>query len=89
MSTSTGTNTLHNMIPEFNPLIDNATSWVDVIESYASTFAWSDSMIRYQALNKLKGSAKMWYDSLLRNNHSWTTLDVERLEKNNYYDFSS
>lgn len=70
---STSTNTLHTMIPEFDPLTDNVLSWINVIESYASTFAWSDSMIRYQALNKLKGSAKMWYDSLLRNDHSWTT----------------
>lgn len=69
---STSAITLHNMIPEFDPLKDNVCSWINIIESYASTFSWSDGMIRYQALNKLKGSAKTWYDSLLRNDHLWT-----------------
>lgn len=69
---STNTTNLHSMIPEFDPLSDNVVSWLNVIESYSSTFSWNDSMIRYQALNKLKGSAKIWYDSLLRNDHNWT-----------------
>lgn len=64
---------LHNMIPYFDPLTDDVMSWLKVIESHASTFSWTDSMTRYQALNKLKGSAKVWYDSLLRSNHTWTT----------------
>lgn len=60
------------MIPEFDPLKDNVEAWLNIIKSYASTFGWSDSMIRYQALNKLKGSAKIWYDSLLRTSSDWT-----------------
>lgn len=43
-----------------------------MIESYASTFTWSDSMTRYQALNKLKASAKVWYESIVRNSQVWT-----------------
>lgn len=70
---STSALTLHNMIPEFDPLNDNVTAWLNIMDSYAKTFSWADSMIRYQALNKLKGSAKTWYDSLLRNDHSWIT----------------
>lgn len=70
---STNSVTLHNIIPDFDPLKDNVWSWLNVIDSYASTFSWNDHMIRYQALNKLKGSAKIWYESLLRNNHAWTT----------------
>lgn len=69
---STSAMTLHNMIPEFDPLTDNVVSWLNIIESYSSTFSWPDSVVRYQALNKLKGSAKIWYDSLLRNDHTWT-----------------
>lgn len=61
------------MIPDFDSLTDNVLSLINVIESYASTFSWSGSMIRYRALNKLKGSVKMCYDALLRNDHSWTT----------------
>ncbi|KAG7304531.1 hypothetical protein JYU34_011480 [Plutella xylostella] len=70
---STQSITLNSMIPEFNPLTDNVTSWLNIIKSYSTTFSWTDSMVRYQALNKLKGSAKIWYDSLLRTNNDWTT----------------
>ncbi|KAI8440607.1 hypothetical protein MSG28_001826 [Choristoneura fumiferana] len=51
---------LNNMIPEFDPVKDNVDAWLNIIESYTKTFAWSDRMTRYQALNKLKGSAKTY-----------------------------
>lgn len=69
---STSNIQLHNIIPEFDPLTDNVVSWLNVIESYSTTFSWNDGMIRYQALNKLKGSAKIWYDSMLRHDCTWT-----------------
>jgi hypothetical protein len=69
VSTS-NTVTLNNMIPDFDPLTDNITAWLNVIQSYATTFSWTDSTIRYQALNKLRGSAKVWYDSILRTEHT-------------------
>lgn len=68
---STNALTLNNIIPEFDPLRDDINAWLNIIQSYASTFAWSDETIRYQALNKLKGSAKVWYDSLLRTDQLW------------------
>lgn len=73
VSTTSSNITLNNMIPDFDPLTDNISAWLNIIQSYAVTFSWNDSMIRYQALNKLKGSAKIWYDSLLRTEHAWTT----------------
>lgn len=69
------------MIPDFDPLNDNVTAWLNIINTHATTFAWSDSMIRYQALNKLKGSAKTWYDSLLRNSSIWTAWQWREWEK--------
>ena len=63
--------TLNNIIPEFDPLKDDINAWLSIIQSYAKTFVWSDEMTRYQALNKLKGSAKVWYDSLLRTDSEW------------------
>ncbi|KAI5631512.1 aspartyl protease domain-containing protein [Phthorimaea operculella] len=63
--------TLNNIIPEFDPLRDEINAWLSIIQSYAKTFSWSDEMTRYQALNKLKGSAKVWYDSLLRTDSQW------------------
>lgn len=68
---STNNFTLNNIIPEFDPLKDDINAWLSIIQSYSQTFAWSDEMIRYQALNKLKGSAKVWYDSLLRTENQW------------------
>lgn len=63
--------TLNNIIPEFDPLKDDINAWLKIIQSHASTFSWSDEVTRYQALNKLRGSAKLWYDSLLRTDHQW------------------
>lgn len=63
--------TLNSIIPEFDPLKDDINAWLNIIKSYAKTFTWSDEMIRYQALNKLRGSAKVWYDSLLRTDNQW------------------
>ncbi|XP_047028837.1 uncharacterized protein LOC124636753 [Helicoverpa zea] len=65
--------TLNNIIPEFDPLNDDINAWLNIIQSYSATFDWSDETIRYQALNKLKGSAKVWYDSLLRTDSRWPT----------------
>lgn len=65
--------TLNNIIPEFDPLKDDIDAWLSIIKSYANTFSWSDETTRYQALNKLKGPAKTWYDSLLRSNNQWPT----------------
>lgn len=63
--------TLNNIIPDFDPLEDNINAWLNIIKSYAQTFAWSDETTRFQALNKLKGPAKVWYDSLLRTDVQW------------------
>lgn len=63
------------MIPEFDPSVHKVDSWLSIVQTYALTFSWSDRVICYQALNKLKGSAKIWYDSLLRTNFSWPTWE--------------
>ncbi|XP_063627036.1 uncharacterized protein LOC134798603 [Cydia splendana] len=69
--------TLNNMIPEFNPLNDDVCAWLNIIMNYARTFSWKDEMIRFQALNKLKGPAKVWYDSLLRTDCTWPSWKWE------------
>lgn len=68
---STNSITLNSIIPDFDPLRDDVNAWLNIIQSYAKTFTWSDETIRYQALNKLRGSAKVWYDSLLRTEERW------------------
>lgn len=47
--------------------------WINIIEANAHVFEWSDSMIKYQALQKLRNTAKTWLDSLQKNETRWTT----------------
>ncbi|XP_053619325.2 uncharacterized protein LOC128680304, partial [Plodia interpunctella] len=62
-----------SVIPEFDPLVDDIYMWTNVVEANARTFGWSDKEIKYQALQKLKNTAKLWYDSLQKNRTSWTS----------------
>lgn len=64
---------LSSVIPEFDPLIDNVDMWINVVEANARAFGWSDKMIKYQALQKLRNTAKTWLDSLQKNQTRWTT----------------
>lgn len=63
---------LASVIPEFDPLVDNVNMWINVVEANAHAFGWSDQMMIYQALQKLRNTAKTWYDSLQKNHTSWT-----------------
>lgn len=64
---------LSSVIPEFDPLVDNVDMWLNVVEANARAFGWRDNMIKYQALQKLRNTAKTWLDSLQKNKTSWTT----------------
>ncbi|CAH2208238.1 jg19762, partial [Pararge aegeria aegeria] len=46
--------------------------WINVVESNARAFGWSDNMTKYQALQKLRKTAKIWLDSLQKYETSWT-----------------
>lgn len=61
-----------SVIPEFDPLADDIAMWINVVEANARAFGWSDQMIKYQALQKLRKTAKTWYDSLQKTETSWT-----------------
>lgn len=64
---------LSSVIPEFDPLVDDIHMWVNVVDANARAFEWSDKVTKYQALQKLRNTAKTWYDSLQRNETMWTT----------------
>lgn len=64
---------LSSVIPEFDPLIDDIQMWINVVEANARAFSWSDRVLQYQALQKLRNTAKTWYDSLQKNKTRWTT----------------
>lgn len=83
-----------SVIPEFDPLVDDIQMWINVVEANARAFRWSDRIIKYQALQKLRNTAKTWYDSLQKNKTSWTTwkwkdwrdtlLDTFQIKRNMY-----
>ncbi|KAG6465497.1 hypothetical protein O3G_MSEX015187 [Manduca sexta] len=64
---------LASVIPEFDPLVDDIEMWINVVEANARAFGWSDRVLQYQALQKLRNTAKTWYDSLQKNKTGWTT----------------
>lgn len=85
---------LSSVIPEFDPLVDNIQMWINVLEANARAFTWSDRVLQYQALQKLRNTAKTWYDSLQKNTTRWTTwkwkdwrntlLDTFQVKRNMY-----
>ncbi|KAK4886182.1 hypothetical protein RN001_002453 [Aquatica leii] len=66
--------TLSNIIPEFDPKSIDIDDWLDILQHNAQIHKWSENFIVYQALNKLKGTAKAWYDSYIENEMGWSKL---------------
>lgn len=64
---------LSSVIPEFDPLVDNIDMWLNVVDANSRAFGWSDNMTKYQALQKLRNTAKTWLDSLQKTEVKWTT----------------
>lgn len=62
---------LNSMVPEFDPLTDKVDNWLNIVDLHAKTFSWKDAVIIFQAVNKLKGTSKTWYDSFIKNDCSW------------------
>ena len=54
-----------SIIPEFNPNITEIKNWLEVIDFNANMYDWSDQTIIFHALNNLRGTAKLWYDSFI------------------------
>ena len=60
------------LIPDFDPQGElNINSWLDKINQYAHLYHWDQVTITYLALGKLKGLARVWYDSLKDNQFNW------------------
>ncbi|KAK4875708.1 hypothetical protein RN001_012130 [Aquatica leii] len=66
--------TLSNIIPEFDPKSIDIDDWLDILQHNAQIHKWSENFIVYQALNKLKGTAKAWYDIYIENEMGWSKL---------------
>nr|CAI5866723.1 unnamed protein product [Callosobruchus analis] len=67
-----------NIIPEFDPKLKDIEDWIEIIKYNANIYQWSDSTITFQALSKLQGTAKMWYDSYIESELGWSQFTWER-----------
>nr|CAH7760265.1 unnamed protein product [Callosobruchus chinensis] len=67
-----------NIIPEFDPKLKDIEDWIEIIQYNANIYQWSDSTITFQALSKLQGTAKMWYDSYIESELGWSQFTWER-----------
>lgn len=75
---SNSTITISSIIPEYDPMITEIKEWIEIIEHNARTYEWPDHFIIYQALNKLKNTAKTWYDSFIESERGWSNFSWER-----------
>ncbi|KAL4113911.1 hypothetical protein QTP88_017465 [Uroleucon formosanum] len=61
------------VVPEFDPVHGTITieKWIDKVEEYAILYEWDDVAIQHFALTKLAGVARLWRDSLPREERTW------------------
>lgn len=64
-------NSLSNIIPEFNPQVDNIEKWLHAIDEYVAIYEWNETTTVHFALTKLRGPAETWYRSLTTHVYSW------------------
>ncbi|XP_023310293.1 PTB domain-containing adapter protein ced-6-like [Anoplophora glabripennis] len=61
-----------NIIPDFDPKFRDINDWIEIIQFNAISYHWSDTTIIFQALSKLKGTAKTWYDGFIESELGWS-----------------
>ncbi|XP_046407908.1 uncharacterized protein LOC124172512 [Ischnura elegans] len=62
------------LLPTFNPSEKNgmtAAQWVKRVEGIADAYSWSNAMLLTQAVGKLGGAAKFWFDSIVEDMRTW------------------
>lgn len=61
------------VVPEFDPVHGALTidKWIDKVEEYAVLYEWDDVAVQHFALTKLAGVARLWRDSLPREERTW------------------
>lgn len=61
-----------NIIPDFNPKFRHINECIEISQYNANSYHWSDTTIIFQALSKLKGTAKTWYDGFIESELGWS-----------------
>lgn len=68
------------LVPCFNPLLlscPTVDTWIRRIDDLADIYQWTDRMTSCNALTKLEGPARSWYDSLSSVDKTWTEWKEE------------
>ncbi|KAH7933463.1 hypothetical protein HPB49_012905 [Dermacentor silvarum] len=68
------------LVPLFDPTSSDsptADAWIRWVDDLAEVYRWSDRLTSCNALARLDGPAKMWYDSLQSVNKTWPEWKVE------------
>lgn len=71
-----------DVIPNFDPGQKNQTirSWLKKVNETAQIYGWSDKEIIYNALPKLTGLARRWYEGLTTVKLSWSKWQTKLLK---------
>ncbi|KAH7979493.1 hypothetical protein HPB49_009604 [Dermacentor silvarum] len=68
------------LVPLFDPTSSDSPTvdaWIRRVDDLAEVYRWSDRLTSCNALARLDGPAKMWYDSLQSVNRPWPEWKVE------------
>lgn len=60
------------LIPEFNPVSSSIVTWLEIVDNFATLYHWNDTTTNFQALSKLRGTAQIWYDTIIKRDIGWS-----------------
>lgn len=66
-----------NLLPEYDPAKMTgltASQWIQRVESVANAYGWDASFKLLQAVGKLRGAAKLWFEGIAEEVATWTTF---------------
>nr|XP_022904744.1 probable E3 ubiquitin-protein ligase bre1 isoform X1 [Onthophagus taurus] len=74
---------MQQVISDFNPGKSNsltARQWIKSAESLAMIFKWDDQTLLYNAIIKLNGAAKLWFESVQNVVYDWKTFKKQLID---------
>ena len=60
----TGVSVKDRDVPNFNPADDDVEMWLSKLEDYRELYGWDEKYVCHIAVNKFRGSAETWYQTL-------------------------
>ncbi|XP_074025642.1 uncharacterized protein [Leptinotarsa decemlineata] len=74
-------NVLAKVIPDFDPSKENISEWLTIIDEHAECYGWDENSIKFQTLNKLKGTAESWYHDFIKDEIGWAKFSWSKWKK--------